>query len=152
LTREVEDRKRTEMALRESEQRLQENEEKLRRALGDRDELLKNEQSARVEAEQANRMKDEFLSVVSHELRTPLSAMLGYGQLLRAGYIPPNEMNDSLQAIERNGRAQVQIIDDLLDMSRIVSGKVRLDVRTIQLPEIIEAAIDSIRPAAEAKQ
>ncbi|HEY2827039.1 MAG TPA: ATP-binding protein [Pirellulales bacterium] len=151
LTREVEDRKRTETALRQSEQRLQEQEDKLRRALTEREELLKNEQMARGEAEQANRMKDEFLSVVSHELRTPLSAILGYAQLLRGGYIEPKAVSESLEAIERNGRAQVQIIDDLLDMSRIVSGKIRLDVRTVQLPEVIEAAIGALRPAADAK-
>ena len=151
LTQEVEERKQTESALRQSEQRLQVNEERLRQALAERETLLASERNARSEAERANRLKDEFLSVVSHELRTPLSAILAHSQLLQLGQIPADEVTDSYRAIERNGKAQVQIIDDLLDMSRIISGKIRLDVRPVQLSEVIEAAIETIRPAADAK-
>jgi signal transduction histidine kinase/ActR/RegA family two-component response regulator len=151
LRSEVEERKQTESALRQSEQRLQENEDRLRQALAERETLLANERDARGEAERANRLKDEFLSVVSHELRTPLSAILAHSQLLQLGQIPSDEVADSYRAIERNSKAQVQIIEDLLDMSRIISGKIRLDVRSVLLSEIVEAAIDTIRPAADAK-
>ncbi len=145
LTREVQERKQTEEALRESERQLraQENE---------REQLLASERAARGEAERANRLKDEFLSVVSHELRTPLSSIMGYSQLLKAGAIQPQEVTETLNAIERNCRAQVQIIEDLLDMSRIISGKIRLDVHPVNLSDVIEAAIDTIRPAADAKE
>ena len=84
-------------------------------------------------------------------MRTPLSAILAYVQLLQFGQIPADEVADTYGAIERNGKVQVQIIDDLLDMSRIMSGKIRLEVRPVQLADVIEAAIDTIRPAAEAK-
>jgi signal transduction histidine kinase len=151
LRHEVDERKQTESALRLSEQRLQENEERLRQALAERECLLTSERNARSEAERANRIKDEFLSVVSHELRTPLSAMLAYSQLLQVGQIPAEEVIETYRSIERNGHAQVQIIDDLLDMSRIMSGKIRLDVRAVQLSEVIEGAVATIRPAADAK-
>ena len=151
LTHEVEERKQSEAALRQSETRLQENENRLQQALADREALLTSERSARSEAEHANRLKDEFLSVVSHELRTPLSAILGYSQLLQQGHVAPGEVTETYHAIERNGKAQVQIIDDLLDMSRIIAGKIRLDVRPVQLSEVIEAAVATIRPAADAK-
>jgi signal transduction histidine kinase len=144
LSREVEERKRTEAALRESERQL-----KVKEA--EREELLASERAARGDAERANRLKDEFLSVVSHELRTPLSSMLGYAQLIRSGAVEPKDLPESLAAIERNGRAQVQIIDDLLDMSRIISGKIRLDVRSLHVADVVETALNTIRPAAEAK-
>ena len=151
LTHEVEERKQSEAALRQSEQRLQDNEDRLRQALAEREALLISERNARSEAEHANRAKDEFLSVVSHELRTPLSAIVAYSQLLQMGQVSPDEVVETYHAIERNGKAQVQIIDDLLDMSRIVSGTIRLDVRPVQLSEVIEAAVATIRPAADAK-
>jgi signal transduction histidine kinase len=151
LTHEVEERKQSEAALRQSETRLQENENRLQLALAEREALLTSERSARSEAEHADRLKEEFLSVVSHELRTPLGAILGYSQLLQMGQVKPDEIADTYRAIERNGKAQVQIIDDILDMSRIIAGKIRLDVRPIQLSEVVEAAIATIRPAAAAK-
>ena len=117
----------------------------------ERETLLNNERSARQAAEQANRMTDEFLSVVSHELRTPLSAILGYTQLLQMDMVEPEEMSDAYAAIERNSKAQVQIIDDLLDMSRIISGKLRLNVQSISPAEVIEAALETVKPAADAK-
>ena len=151
LTHEIEERKQTEVALRQGELRLQNNEERLRQALADREALLTSERNARSDAERAMQVKDEFLSIVSHELRTPLSAILAYVQLLQFGQISADEVTETYRAIERNGKAQVQIIDDLLDMSRIMSGRIRLDVRAVQLAEVIEAAIDTIRPAAESK-
>ncbi|MEW6734436.1 MAG: PAS domain S-box protein [Acidobacteriota bacterium] len=103
------------------------------------------------EAQEANRIKDEFLATVSHELRTPLTAMLGWTRMLRIGKLDETKYQRALEAIERNARSQAQIIDDLLDVSRIITGKLRLEVRPISFATIIEAAIDSVRPAAEAK-
>ena len=117
----------------------------------EREGLLTSERAARRSAEQANRLTDEFLSVVSHELRTPLSAILGYTQLLQMDMVEPEEMRDAYDAIERNSKAQVQIIDDLLDMSRIISGKLRLNVQSISPAEVIEAALETVKPAADAK-
>jgi CheY-like chemotaxis protein/nitrogen-specific signal transduction histidine kinase len=117
----------------------------------EREHLLNNERSARNEAEEASRLKDEFLAIVSHELRTPLSAIFGWSQLLLSPQIAATELKKGLETISRNARAQAQIIDDLLDMSRIITGKIRLDVRTVDLPQILERALDSVRPAAAAK-
>lgn len=103
------------------------------------------------ELSRANRLKDEFLATVSHELRTPLNAMLGWATMLRSRQLDDVTMNRALETIERNARAQNQLINDLLDVSRIITGKLRLDVRPVVLVSVIEAAIDSIRPAAEAK-
>ena len=103
------------------------------------------------EAQAANRTKDEFLATVSHELRTPLNAILGWAQLLRGGNLEEGELERALETIERNARAQAQLIEDLLDISRIITGKLRLDVRPIELAGVIEAAVDSVRPAADAK-
>jgi PAS domain S-box-containing protein len=117
----------------------------------EREALLNSERAARNAAEQANRMTDEFLSVVSHELRTPLSAILGYAQLLSMDEIEEDEMREAFAAIERNSRAQVQIIDDLLDMSRIISGKLRLNLQPISPADVIEAALETVKPAADGK-
>ncbi|MEZ0267075.1 MAG: ATP-binding protein, partial [Phycisphaerae bacterium] len=124
-------------------------------AEAERNRLLDGERAARAEAERAGRMKDEFLATLSHELRTPLNAILGWAQILRAdtdGTAPPaDDLHQGLEVIERNARAQTRIIDDLLDMSRIIAGKVRLDVQPVALPPVIEAAVDTVRPAADAK-
>jgi PAS domain S-box-containing protein len=117
----------------------------------ERNRLLSAERDARHDAEKANRMKDEFLSIVSHELRTPLNAILGWSQLLGAGGMNEEDLQEGLQVIQRNARVQTQIIEDILDMSRIISGKVRLDVQRVDLPHVIEAAIESMEPAATAK-
>ncbi len=122
-----------------------------KQAEAEREALLTSERAARAAAEHANRMTDEFLSVVSHELRTPLSAILGYSQLLRMEMVDQEELSDAYAAIERNSLAQVQIIDDLLDMSRIISGKLRLNVQSVSPAEIIEAAMETVKPAADAK-
>jgi len=113
--------------------------------------LLVRERTARAEAESANRAKDEFLATLSHELRTPLTAILGWARLLRGGNLPEGTAGGALETIERNARAQSQLIDDLLDVSRIVTGKLRLDTRPIEIGRIIEAAVESVRPAARAK-
>ncbi|MDB5290417.1 MAG: rpfC [Phycisphaerales bacterium] len=113
--------------------------------------LLASERAARAEAEYAGKMKDEFLATLSHELRTPLNAILGWSQILRTSADGDEDLCQGLETIERNARAQTQIIEDLLDMSRIISGKVRLDVRRVELVPVIEAALDTVRPAADAK-
>jgi PAS domain S-box-containing protein len=107
--------------------------------------------AARDEAEAANRMKDEFLATLSHELRTPLNAILGWARILRSGRVAAGDVEDGLAAIERNSTAQAQIIEDLLDISRIISGNFKLEVRRVDLPEIIDAAIAAVMPAATAK-
>lgn len=122
-----------------------------RRAEYERDQLLSSERAARTEAERASQMKDEFLATLSHELRTPLNAILGWSQLLRSGAMSPEEVRQGLDTIERNARVQTQIIEDLLDMSRIISGKIRLDVQPVEIFPVIEAALETVRPAAEAK-
>lgn len=107
---------------------------------------------ARDAAESANRAKDEFLAVISHELRTPLSPILAWTRMLRSGELPPDRANHGLDVIERNVRSQAQLIEDLLDVSRIISGKLRLDVRPTELAPVVEAAVESVRPTADVKQ
>ncbi|HEX6861420.1 MAG TPA: ATP-binding protein, partial [Thermoanaerobaculia bacterium] len=114
-------------------------------------EAVESEQEARLRAEEANRLKDEFLSTVSHELRTPLNAILGWTWLLVGGKLDEAGARRAVQTIERNARSQSQIVDDLLDVSRIVTGKLRLKVRTVDLAPLIEAAAEAVRPAAQAK-
>jgi len=114
-------------------------------------EALRREQKARTTAEDANRIKDEFLAVLSHELRSPLGAILTWATLLRSGAIDPERMHRGLEAIERNARIQTRLIDDLLDISRIISGKSVLDIAVVELGPVIEGAVESVRPAAEAK-
>ncbi|WP_370664087.1 hybrid sensor histidine kinase/response regulator [Massilia rubra] len=120
-------------------------------AADERKVLLESERSARAEAERTSQMKDEFLATLSHELRTPLSAILGWAQVLRRGSRDQADLQRGLQTIERNARAQAQLIEDLLDMSRITSGKVLLDMQTISPTVFIDAAIETVRPAADAK-
>ena len=118
----------------------------------EREHLLESERNARTEAERAGRIKDEFLATLSHELRTPLNAILGWSQILRGnGGASGEDLAEGLATIERNARAQTQIIEDLLDMSRIISGKVRLDVQRLDLAAVVQAGIDTVRPAADAK-
>jgi PAS domain S-box-containing protein len=129
-------RKEGEQALRESEQRYKD--------------LVESERAARSEAERANRIKDEFLANLSHELRTPLSAILGWTQMLQRSR-DQTRIQKGLEIIERNTRIQTQLISDLLDMSRIISGKLRLNLRSCNLGAIAEAAMNALLPAAEAK-
>jgi PAS domain S-box-containing protein len=116
-----------------------------------REEMLEAERSARMEAQRAARMKDEFLATLSHELRTPLNAILGWTQVLRMGRQAPEDIKHGLEVIERNARAQVQLIDDLLDLSRILAGQIRLDVQRLALVDVITAAVESAAPGAHAK-
>ena len=113
--------------------------------------LLLRERAARTQAERMSALKDEFLATLSHELRTPLNAILGWAQILRSGARDEATLVRGLETIERNARAQAQLIEDLLDMSQIISGKVRLDVRPIDPVTFIEAALETARPAAMAK-
>ena len=117
----------------------------------ERKQLLDSERFARAEAERASAMKDEFLATLSHELRTPLSAILGWAQVLRLRRMGEAELRQGLETIERNARIQTQLIEDLLDMSRITSGKLRLEVQRVDPSGFVEAAVDTVRPAAEAK-
>ena len=113
--------------------------------------LFQQEQAARATAEQANRLKDEFLAVLSHELRTPMNPILGWSQLLRQGKLNSTKTAHALETIERNAQLQVQLIDDLLDIPRLVQGKLSLEIAPVNLTIIISAALETVRLAAEAK-
>jgi PAS domain S-box-containing protein len=126
-------------------------EAELQAQVEDRSRLLSNEKLARNEAERANRLKDEFLATISHELRNPLNAILGWAHMMRLGKLNQANMERAVETIYRNAKSQSQLVADLLDVSRIISGKLRLDVRTVDLISIVNAALDSIRPAADAK-
>ena len=113
--------------------------------------LLESTQAARAEADTANSIKDEFLATLSHELRTPLTSILGWSELLTAGDLDDVASKRALEIIVRNARAQRKLIDDLLDISRIITGKICLDVRAVELAPLIEAIVDGVRPAADAR-
>jgi signal transduction histidine kinase/ActR/RegA family two-component response regulator len=123
----------------------------LQRSEEARGQLLLRAERARAEAEAANRIKDEFLATLSHELRTPLTSLLGWSSVLREAKREEKVLNQGLEAIDRNARVQAQLIDDLLDVSRIVSGKLNLDVRPLDISSVTRAAINVVRPAADAK-
>ncbi len=114
--------------------------------------LLVREQAARAEAELANRTKDEFLATLSHELRTPLTAILGWSHIVRQNQLDDSQLARALETIERNAHAQSRLIDDLLDVSRIISGKLQIDLRVVDAATVIEAAVDAVRPALETKK
>jgi PAS domain S-box-containing protein len=120
-------------------------------ASAERERLLESERTARGEAEAASRSKDEFVAMVSHELRTPLNAILGWAHILANSLEDPDAAKRGIEVIARNARAQEQLISDLLDMSRIISGKLRLDVHDVDLIAVIRGAIEAVRPAADAK-
>src|SRR5262245_24730765 len=123
-----------------------------RKALEDENRaLLRRAQAAREEAETVNRSKDEFLAMLSHELRTPLNAILGWAQVLDLGTVDPATVRQATAAILRNGAAQARLVDDLLDVSRIITGNMRLDMRPLDPRTPLESAIDVVRPAVEAK-
>ncbi|MDX2230002.1 MAG: response regulator [Leptolyngbyaceae cyanobacterium bins.349] len=122
-----------------------------KRAEVERERVLVREQEARTASEAANRLKDEFLATLSHELRSPLNAILGWTKLLRSRPFEPTQATHALEIIERNTRAQTQLIEDLLDVSRIIQGKLRLKVQPTDLVTVIQAAIETVRPAAAAK-
>jgi PAS domain S-box-containing protein len=124
---------------------------KLRALMIDQDLLLESERSARAQAERMSRLKDEFLATLSHELRTPLNAIQGWSELLLQPGTRPEDLKRGMEAISRNVRVQAQIVNDLLDMSRVVSGQVMLEVHPTSLQEIVGHAIDAVRPSAENK-
>ncbi|HEY6044277.1 MAG TPA: ATP-binding protein, partial [Nitrosospira sp.] len=113
--------------------------------------LLENERIARTETERASRLKDEFLATLSHELRTPLNAILGWSQLILSGNMKKEDIHKGLETIERNARAQNKLIEDLLEMSSIISGKVRLDMQSVDAASLVDAAVESVMPTAQAK-
>ena len=123
-----------------------------KRAEEDRAELLQRERAARAEAEKANRLKDEFLATLSHELRTPLNAVIGWSRMLGSGRLDRENSKHALEVIERNAWAQKQIIEDILDVSRVITGKLQLNLSPVDLVAVIDAALDAVRPAMEAKE
>jgi len=131
---------------------LGEREAELKNSATEREAILESERLARTEAERLSRIKDEFLATLSHELRTPLNAIQGWATLLRTRTPSREDLDRGLETIERNVRAQVQIVNDLLDMSRIISGKIHLEIQTLKLHEVIENAIETVRPSAAAKR
>jgi PAS domain S-box-containing protein len=118
----------------------------------ERERRIVDERKLRDEVERAGRLKDQFLATLSHELRTPLQAILGWAHILRASEPPPDRVRKGIETIERNASMQHQLIEELLDMSRMISGKVQLDLQPVELPQVIEAAVRSVEPAAQAKQ
>ncbi|HEX8147103.1 MAG TPA: ATP-binding protein [Pyrinomonadaceae bacterium] len=144
LEAEIAERKEAESALRALK-------EKLEREAEERQLLLSREQVARAEAEQANRLKDEFLATVSHELRTPLTAIIGWAHMLRHPGLDEATARRGLETIERNAQAQAQLVEDILDASRFIAGKVRLTVAPVDLAAVVDAAVDSVQLAAESK-
>ena len=125
--------------------------ENFKRAQDAHAELAVKEREAREAAEAANRAKDEFLATLSHELRTPLNAMVGWTHMLRSRTLPPDKEQKALETIERNARAQAELIEDILDVSRIIAGKLRIEIQPVDLQSIVDVAVDAVRPAAEAK-
>jgi PAS domain S-box-containing protein len=122
-------------------------------AQAERDSLLLRERAAREEAERANQMKDEFLAIVSHELRTPLNAIMGWTHVVRSSAVPqPEQTRRALEVIERNARIQTQIVSDVLDISRITSGKLLLNPAQVDAKHIVNAALESARPSADARK
>jgi len=114
--------------------------------------LLVRERSARADAEKANRLKDEFLATLSHELRTPLNAVIGWSRMLKSGKLDPKSANHAIDVIERNAWSQKQIIEDILDVSRVITGKLQLHLGPVDLVAVVNAALDAVRPAFEAKE
>ena len=123
-----------------------------RQAALEREDLLHRELAAREQAERANRMKDEFLAIVSHELRTPLNAILGWARMLASDQLDAARAKRAIETIERNAKTQAELVEDLLDLSRIVTGKFELELQAVVLPQVIDAAVESLHYAAAAKQ
>jgi PAS domain S-box-containing protein len=138
-------------ARRRAERTLQEREAQLAKLLAERESFLESERVARSEAEHLSHVKDEFLATLSHELRTPLNAIQGWATLLRDHEVSAQDRERGLETIERNVRVQAQIVNDLLDMSRIVSGKIHLEVQPLYLHEVVKNAIETVRQSASAK-
>ena len=122
-----------------------------KKAEEERERLLSQEKAAREEAESAGRLKDEFLATLSHELRTPLTSILGWARMGASGSVPDHQARQAMEAIAENARAQARLIDDILDMSRIVTGRLQLDARPVEVERIFQAVVDVVRPSAEMK-
>lgn len=163
VSREIGKRRRAEIALTDANkdleskiedrtQKLEEVNESLRTAAEEREVLLKNEQSARREAEIANRLRDEFMAAVSHELKTPLNSILGWARMLKAGDLDEDQVKKALGTIIKNSETQNRLIEDLLDVARIISGKLVLEFEPIDPVELVHDAIEIIRPSAQAKR
>jgi signal transduction histidine kinase/ActR/RegA family two-component response regulator len=135
-----------------TEERLRKVQEELQLQLVKADQWLKLEQVARSEAEVANRMKDEFLATVSHELRTPLNAIIGWSHMLSRSRLDADTSVRAIDSIERNAKSQAQLVEDLLDVSRMVTGKLRLNLATVNVGSVINAAVDSVQLAADSKE
>ncbi|HYN06668.1 MAG TPA: ATP-binding protein [Vicinamibacterales bacterium] len=155
---EIEYRKRLEAALRKAlaesaqfEEALLSREQDLRNLLGEREQLLASERAARAQAEQASRLKDEFLAIISHELRTPLHAIFGWAHIGSEPRVDEATKRRALEVIQRNARLQLHVVDDLLDISRIVSGKMKISTDIVDLVGVVTAAADSVRPLALTK-
>ena len=126
--------------------------QELKRAEEKLAQLLVRERSARADSDKANRLKDEFLATLSHELRTPLNAVIGWSRMLRSGRLDKESEAHALEVVERNAWAQKQIIEDILDVSRVITGKLQLNLAPVDLKAVVEAALDAVRPALEAKE
>src|SRR5688572_16848560 len=125
-------------------------EREMQELLAEREQIVESERAARSQAERLSASKDEFLALLSHELRTPLNAILGWTQILQRGSSASADLANGLAVIERNVRAQTQLVNDLLDMSRIISGQMRLDVQPVMPYAFVQGAVESARPAADA--
>lgn len=123
----------------------------MEKAAAEREAMLEREQKLRETAEEASRLKDEFLAMVSHELRTPLNSILGWSQMMRSGVVKADQYEKAIETIDRNARSQGQLIDDLLDITRIITGKLRLNIEEVNFASIINSAMQTVRPAAQAK-
>lgn len=130
---------------------LRQREQDLQRIVAEREQLLNSEREARSSAERLSQLKDEFLATLSHELRTPLNAIQGWVNILRMPNVAPADFARGIETIERNAKAQAQIVADLLDMSRIVSGRMLLEVRPMHLQDVIQSALEGVRPSADGK-
>ena len=145
-------RKKAEQALKDALAALQESEARLREALEERKLLLDSERAARAAAERLSDVKDQFLATLSHELRTPLNAILGWAQILQRRTASPEDLRKGMETIERGARAQARMIEELLDTSRIASGKIPLELQPLDFGELVRAAVDAARPSAADSQ
>ena len=151
FVQDISTRKRNEETLRAQAEELFTLNETAQRARADAERTAAQNERLYRQAEESSRLKEEFLATISHELRTPLSAILGWTRMLRMGQLSPENSAKALDTIERNARAQAQLVDDLLDVSRIITGKLRMDVRPADPNSFIDAAVEAVKPAADAK-
>jgi len=151
LVQDISTRKSNEEILREQAEALRTLNESEQKARAEAEKAAAENERLYRQADESSRLKEEFLATISHELRTPLSAILGWARMLRLGQLSSDDTAKALDTIERNARAQAQLVDDLLDVSRIITGKLRMDVRPADPNSFIDAAVEAVRPAADAK-